>query len=309
MIMADIQTNTQIRQDEIQEYSLLDLIVVLSKHRKLFIYTTLIITLLGAIFAGMTHLKKSYVYRQPVQLASYFSDGKQFLLQGNAQIMSAVNNLYLPRFLEQYRTQHVKFNDARFIENFNVQSSFEQTQGQIEAPSNTIYFEYKGNENDLPLFQQAVQSILLQIQQQEHPMMNSLLNTSKANLLLMQTEVPKLEKVGELLKDYSATKNNDMHQEIAMTVSTRETYLDLISQSQTVQNVIQFKQAANDLTQKIESLTPSTMGPLIIIAGKPAISFMGMVLLSFIVGLFIALLLVFIKAISGTIRAQLKLAK
>jgi hypothetical protein len=301
--------NMSMQQDDTQEYSLLDLIVMLYKHRKLFIYTILIITILGVIYAGWSYSKKQFIYRQPVQLASYYLDGKQYLLQGNTQVINAVNNLYVPRFIEQYKSTHPKFNETKFLDNFSVKSTFAQTQDQSEAISNVVYLEFKGSKDDLSLFQDASSSIVQQIVQQEKPMINSLIIASKSNLLLMQTEVPKLEKVGELLKSYSGNQDNNIHQEMAMTVSTRETYLDLISQSQTVQNVIQFKQAMNQLNQKIDSLTPTSTVSLIVMNANPKIPLVSMILLSFIIGLFIAILLVFIKVMSESIKTQLKLTK
>lgn len=301
--------NSSTPSDQVQEYSLLDLIVVLHKYRKLFIYTVVIVTILGCVLTLLSHMKKQYVYRQPVQLASYYLNGKQYALEGSVQIINAVNNLYLPRFIAQYKTQYPLFNEGRFIENFSAKTSFAQTQDQTEVPSNTIYFEYRGFAQDLEIFQLAIASLLQQITQQEQPFINSLLNSSKSNLMLMQTEVPKLERVGDLLKSYSSNPNSDAHQELAMTVTTRETYLDLISQSQTVQNIIQFKQTINELNQKIDSMTSTSLAPLIILNAKPKISLAVGIVLSFIAGLFIGLLLVFIRAISASINAQLKLRK
>lgn len=303
-------TDMQMKSDDTQEYSLLDLIVMLYKHRKLFIYTVLIITVLGAIYAGWSGSKKHYVYRQPVQLASYYLDGKQFLLQGSTDMISAVNNFYLPRFIEQYTAQHPTFNAAQFLENFSVQSSFEQQTASQPVLSNVIYFEYKTKHQDLEVFQQASESLMQQIHAQEKPVIDSLIAISNANTLVLQTEIPKLEKVGELLKSFSASQNNNGgRQELAMTVSTRETYLNLMSQSQTLQNVIQLKQTVNDLNQKVSSLTPTVATSIIAMDGKARISFVNMILLSFIMGIFIALLLVFIKVISGAIKMQLKLTK
>ena len=301
--------NTPMQPDDTQEYSLMDLIVMLYKHRKLFIYTVLIITILGGVYAGWSHSKHQYIYRQPVQLASYYLDGKQFLLQGNADVISAVGNLYLPRFIAQYKATHPTFNEIQFVTNFSAQTSFEQVKDQAETPSSTIYLEYKGTAKDLTLFQDASSSILLQVVQQEKSMIDSFLTASKSNLLLMQTEVPKLEKIGELLKSYSGNQNNNVHQEMAIEVSTRETYLNLISQSQTVLTLIQFKQTMNQLNQKLDSLVPTAVAPIIVMNAKPSISLVSMIILSFIIGLFIAMLLVFVKAISGAIRAQLKLTK
>lgn len=301
--------NTPMQPDDTQEYSLMDLIVMLYKHRKLFIYTVLIITILGGVYAGWSHSEKYYMYRQPVQLASYYLDGKQFLLQGNTEVISAVGNLYLPRFMAQYKATHPTFNEIQFETNFSAQTSFEQVKDQAETPSSRIYLEYKGTPKDLTLFQEATQSIVQQIAQQERPMMDSLLIASKTSIALMETEVPKLEKVGELLKSYSGNPINNVDQKMAMMVSTRETYLNLISQSQILQNVIQFKQTMNQLNQKIDSLVPTAVAPIIVMNAKPSISLVSMIILSFIIGLFIAMLLVFVKAISGAIRAQFKLTK
>lgn len=302
-------TNSSTSSNQVQEYSLMDLIVILYKYRKLFICTVIIVTILGSVFAILNHSKKQYMYRQPVQLASYYLNGKQYSLEESTQIVSAVNNLYLPRFIAQYKAQHPLFNEGQFIENFVAKASFMQMQDQAGIPNNTIYFEYQGLTKDLEVFQLATASLVHQIIQQEQPFINSLLSASKSNLMLMQAEVPKLEKVGDLLKSYSANSNTDIHQELAMTVSTRETYLDLISQSQTVQNIIQFKQIINELNQKIDSLTTTTAAPLIILNANPKISLVNALLLSFIIGLFIGLLLVFIKAIGATVNAQLKLRR
>jgi hypothetical protein len=303
--MAEILVN----QDNTQEYSLIDLIAVIIKHRKLFVYTVLVITFLGAVLAGINHFNKQYIYRQPVQLASYYLEGKQYLLQGNQQVISAINNLYLPRFIASYKVQHPNFNEIHFEKNFSVQATFIQTEDQNVAPSSMIYLEYKGSQKDLEAFQAATNSIVQQVIQQEQPMISSLVTASKSDLQLLQTEVPKLEKVGELLKSYSADPSSNAHQEIAMTVSTRETYLDLISQSQTVQNVITFKQTINQLNQKIDSLTSTSMAALIVMNAKSTVSGVSLVLLSFIVGLFVAILLVFTKVISTNVREQLKLTK
>ena len=305
--MADKQW----QEGEAQEGNLLDLLVMFYVHRKLFIATVLIITIIGSGFAWFGKSTKQYIFRQPLQIASYYLNGQQYTLQGSKQIISVVTNLYVPTFVEQYRTQHPNFNEAQFIANFKVTGIFTKTQEQEQEQEipldNKIYFEFKGSKNDLALFQQASSVLLQEIHLQEQPLINSLTQASKSNLQLLQTQLPKLEKLGELLESNSVTDQGTAHQKLPMSVSARETYLALLSQSQTVQNVIQFKQTINDLSQKVNSLMPTVALPMVIMTAQSTFSFTIMTLLSFFLGLLIAAFLVFAKGMSRRVKEQLKI--
>ena len=171
------------------EISLMDIIHILKKYKKLFFCTVAAVTLLGIVFA--LKQEKQYVFTQPLYLGSYINGqtSTPTFFESTADVTNALQSYYIPQWTQSYNNAHQAIN---FNYLFNDAST--------ASNNGIIYLTISITMKLLPSLQDLNAFILQQVSKNEAPLIASYIENANSNISILKNEIPKLERA-EMLFD------------------------------------------------------------------------------------------------------------
>lgn len=284
--------------DDNNEIDLKTLLFILRRHFKLLIIIIVVVTLLGSLWA-LTR-PQQYRYQQVIQLMHYYAAGKLQVVQPTAEIKQLIENIYLPNFQQQYNRQHPNQTvvlSAGQNGNYHITYGVASKGDLSNQDNGVLYISAHGQSNLKKVFTAANRYIFTQITQEQRKRSIEQLKHMQTQINILSKQLPQLEKLQKAKNDYLMNRQNDKgkHNEKEHIANLFNTIYTSNGGAQQNQNeIISWQIKPADLQQQIASITSAELSGIIQVTETGRISTTMKIVLSFLVGLFLAIFLVYI---------------
>jgi len=271
------------------EISLMDIIHILKKYKKLFFGIVLIVTLLGILFA--VRQEKQYVFTQPLYLGSYVqadtADGQssaQSFFEPVSNVIDIFQNYYIPQWIQTYNDTHPS-NKISFKYTFNSDAN---------TNDGILYLTTTTTMKSMPILQTLNEFILQQVTQNEAPLLASYIENANSNINILKAEIPSLESSQSIFN--ISNSNNSKAMPTSQNNVLMDIYLASLSQQQTTlqKELITLKMQLAQYQQSLASVKTASLGQMSMVKDQGQISKASIVLVAFFLGLMLAFFLVII---------------
>jgi len=270
------------------EIDLRTLLLILRRHIKLLIVVTVVVTLLGSVWA-LTR-PKEYSYKQALYLTHYYSAGQITTVQPTKDIVQQIKNVYLPAFQQQYNQQHahrqIAIVDAKKIYNITGQSA------------RILYLQAYGDKQFADVVQQANQFILKKIMAEQAPYKIALMKYLQAQIAVLQQEIPMLEKLRDANNNYivdSQVAKQKLTNKTNSSDILRDIYINSLGAQQNQNNLVTLKIQLANLQQQLASIQTAKLSAITTVAKENQTSKSVKIILSFLLGLFLSIVIIFLR--------------
>ncbi len=267
------------------EISLRDIIAILVK-RSWIIFTTILICLALVIIMIFT-TKESVQFSQGIIPANYFVDGKINFLELPTDLISRVQSIYIPQFVNNYNDQHPKHpisverNRIEFIipkETYNVFYLTARIQGT----------------NAAILFKQLSVDVLANINTSQAELINIERQQLQQKIMIMSAQLPKYEKLDLVMQASlkKAVSLADQTDKSNGSLSLSD-YLAYGMMQNKEQDMLNLQLQLSALQQQLQTFKPTAFFDEAVYSPVPEPSNIIKVILALIMGLILGILLVF----------------
>ncbi len=283
--------------DDNSEIDLKVLLLILCRHFKLLVIVTVLVTLLGSLWA-LTR-PPQYRYQQIIQLMHYYVAGKLQVIQPTVEIKQLVENIYLPNFQQQYNQQHPNQTvtlPAGKSGNYNITYGLDNKSDVGNEDNGILYISAHGGNNFKKIFVAANHYIFTQIVQEQRRRSAEQLKNIQTQINILSEQLPELEKLQTAKNDYLINKQNgNGKRSDKMDVANilHDIYISSTSVQQNQDEIIMLKIKLADLQHQIASITSVKLNKATQAVQPSQVSPIMKIILSFLVGLFLAVFTIF----------------
>ena len=279
------------------EIDLRTLLLILRKHFRLFIIITVIVTIVGSIWS--LRRPQQYSYRQSIQLANYYVNGKLQFLQPAVEIEQLINNVYLSAFQQRYNQQNPMKKIAIIGPQINAEKNVNRHY-RIVASNNSdvLFIQGYGDKQFVNIFTRVNEFIFQKIIQEQKPLKEELSRHLQTKISIFINQIPELEKLQRAKNNYIINMqngNNAVSSKDSFAQISHDIYINSLGAQANQNNLISLKINLADLKQQLSSIVPLSLNEMSVTVKLTRVSNLMKIMLSFFVGIFLAGVIVFFR--------------
>ncbi len=266
------------------EISLREIVSILKK-RKWLVFVPIVICLIIAIISIVSY-KKMYAYTQGILPANYYVDGKIQFLESPGDLISRVNMIYIPEFIDSYNATNPTY---------PISLLGDKVQFVIPKDvSNEFYLSAEMPRDRLAVFQQLSQAVLNNMQASQLDLINISRQQNEQTVAILQTRLPKYQQLDNLMQNSLKTAVSSTEQNNNTTSLSLSDYLAYGMMQQKQEALVDLQLQIISLQQQLATLKATSFyGALVASPVRDPIGIAGKIILAIVLGFIIGVFLAF----------------